>query len=219
MKTSKPFATISYNSEEFLTRKLNELVVKRAIEFWCYIDHYAEEDEAKDHKHLYIVPNGQVNTDQIDDYLIEPVKATDSNPNALPLRCIRFRSSKFADWYQYALHDSDYLASKGQARRHHYTIEDIKTSDNDYLLEEVHTIDYSVLNRSKALKDAVQNNGDLTTLLWNGQIPIQQINAYEKAFGLLQEHLNRNGRETHTPKLVDTRTGEVLQETEEDIRF
>lgn len=211
MKTSKPFATISYNSEEFLCRKLNELVVKRAIEFWCFIYHFAEEDESKDHKHLYIVPNGQVNTDQIDDYLIEPVVATDNNPNALPLRCIRFKSSKFADWYQYALHDKDYLASKGQARRYHYTIEDIKTSDNDYLLEEVHTIDYSVLNRSKALKDAVINKSDFTNLLWSGQVPIQQIGAYEKAYCLMTEHLNRNGRETHSPKL-DAQTGEIIIE-------
>ena len=65
MKTSKPFSTISYNSADFLTVKLNDLVNRRKLAFWAYVEHLPEEDEKKAHKHLYIVPNGQINTDEV----------------------------------------------------------------------------------------------------------------------------------------------------------
>ena len=65
MKTSKPFSTISYNTADFLSVKLNDLVNRRKIAFWAYVEHLPEEDEKKAHKHLYIVPNGQINTDEV----------------------------------------------------------------------------------------------------------------------------------------------------------
>lgn len=197
MKTSKPFATISYNSSKFLETKLNELVVTRKIDFFAFVNHYAEEDEKKDHKHLYIVPNGQINTDSVTAYLLEP---DSQNPLSAPLGCMPCKPSKFADWYLYSKHDKDYLASKGQSRRYSYALEDFISSNNDYLLEEIHTIDFSALNRSKALKDAVSYGLDFSDLVVNGQIPLQQIKAYEYAYNIFLQKTYRNGRETHTPK-------------------
>lgn len=196
MKTSKPFATISYNTVEFLERKLNELIVKRIIEFWVFVYHFKEEDETKDHIHLYIVPNGQLNTDQVGDYLQE---IDGSQPFSLPLGCIRFKPSKFADWYLYSKHDVDYLASKGQARKYQYPLEDFKTSSKDYFLEEIHTIDLSTLNRSKALKTALDNGVSFEQLVTNGQIPIQMIKQYEYAYSIMSSHTYRNGRSSHSP--------------------
>ncbi len=204
MKTSKPFATISYNTAPFLQRKLDDLIYTRKIEFYTFVHHFKEEDELKEHKHLYIVPNGQIDTDSVVNYLLEP---DTENPLNKPLGCIRCKPSKFADWYLYGIHDIDYLASKGQARKYHYAIEDLITSDKDYLLEEVHTIDYSSLNRSKALKQAVEDGIDFSDLVAQGLIPIQQVYAYQQTYNILVQNrfnkLERNNRETHTPKEED----------------
>lgn len=195
MKTSKPFSTISYNTPDFLRVKLDELIRQRKIEFWCYFHHYKEEDELKDHKHLYIVPNGQLQTDQVGDYLLE---VDPTNPK--PLSCIRFKSSNFTTWFLYSSHDQRYLASIGQSRKYHYTKEDCVCSDLDYLNEEIHLIDYSKLNRFYDLKNAVENGETFVSLMNSGQVPIQQISAFQKAYDLLvQEKLERNGRKTHTP--------------------
>lgn len=204
MKTSKPFATISYNTAPFLQRKLDDLIYTRKIEFYTFVHHFKEEDELKEHKHLYIVPNGQIDTDSVVNYLLEP---DIENPLNKPLGCIRCKPSKFSDWYLYGKHDIDYLASKGQSRKYHYAFEDFYTSDKDYLLEEVHTIDYSSLNRSKALKQAVEDGIDFSDLVAQGLIPIQQVYAYQQTYNILVQNrynqLERNNRETHTPKEED----------------
>lgn len=197
MKTSKPFSTISYNSEAFLEYKLNELLRKRVLEFWAFIHHLPEADEKKPHKHVYFVPNGRCDTDQVKDELLE----VDPSKPGEPLGCIRFKSSHFADWYLYALHDVAYLAMKGQARKYHYTQDEIRRSDTDYLLEEVHEIDYSKLNRFSTIRDAVDRGEDFVEFLASGQVPIPQVAQYEKTWNLLQYRKTcqtvRDGREGH----------------------
>ena len=126
MRTSKPCSTISYNTAEFLTRKLNDLIKRGHIDFWCFIEHEPEEDEEKKHKHLYIFPSTLIDTNQ----LREELKENDVNNPLKPLGCMPFQSSKFADWYLYVVHDSSYLSSKGQARKYHYKDDDIIRSDN-----------------------------------------------------------------------------------------
>ena len=92
MKTSKPFSTISYNSPEFLSVKLDYLVKRRKILFWAYVHHLPEVDEKKPHKHLLIVPNGQINTDEVLlDYLIE----LDPKKPDKPLACVGVKSKEF----------------------------------------------------------------------------------------------------------------------------
>ena len=194
MRTSKPFSTISYNTEDFLNLRLSDLIQRRQIDFFAWVQHYPEEDETKEHKHLYIVPNGRVDTDQILDFLLEH----DPEHPDKPFKCIRPHSSKFADWYLYALHDVTYLASKGQARKYHYVIDDVHTSDSDYLLEEVHTIDFAKLNRFAALRDAALQGVPFEELLMSGSIPIQQTYAYKQAYDLMANcRTDRAGREGH----------------------
>lgn len=203
MKTSKPFATISYNSPIWIEVKLNDLVRRRKIDFWAYVEHLPEEDEQKQHKHLYIVPNGQIDTDMVADCLTELNQSDIEHP----FKCIRFRSSKFFDWYLYALHDTAYLASKGQSRKYHYKPEEVVCSDNDYLLEEVHQMDYTSLRRYQVITDAIKDGTPFEDLLRQGLIPFQQCYAYEHAYELI-----RNGRQTHTPKSIDEDTGEIMPE-------
>ena len=205
MKTSKPFSTISYNSADFLTVKLNDLVNRRKLAFWAYVEHLPEEDEKKAHKHLYIVPNGQINTDEV---LLDILVEYDPAHPEKPLGCVGVKSSKFYDWYMYSIHDVDYLSSKGQSRKYHYRREEVACSDTDYLNEEIHQMDMSKLSKVKALNEAVRNGVPFEELLMRGQIPVQQVYAFQKTYGMLQSYTFRNGRDTH--QIVDEDTGEIL---------
>ena len=183
MKTSKPISTISFNSIPFLTRKLNHLVEKRKIVFWCFITHDQEEDEKKAHTHLWIVPNGKINTDQLRDEFDE----LDLN-NKLPLRCLNFKSSaKFQDFYLYNLHDEKYLISKGQSRKLHYRKDDFVASDYTEFSEYIHTIDYSKLNGSRVeiIYEYVENKIPFSELVKKGIVPLQQIKQWEFAYNIL----------------------------------
>lgn len=208
MKTSKAFSTISYNTDGYLKATLDKLVSARKIDFYAYIEHSPEEDEKKSHKHLYIVPNGKIDTDQVRNELIE---IDPKNPLSLPLGCMPIKSSKFGDWYLYTKHDKAYLASKGQSRKHHYTLEQFEVSDFDYFKEEINTIDLTKYTRFSELIKAVEDGKSFSDFLKSGIVPIQQTYAWEKAYSIIQESMPvRNWRTTHTLK-VDPDTGEVIE--------
>lgn len=194
MRTSRPIATISYNTADYLNNVLDELIRKRAISFWAWVEHFPEDDETKAHKHLYVVPNGQIDTDMLRERFLQVDLA---NPTAKPLGTLNFRPSKFTDWYLYALHDSTYLETKGQARRYHYTVDDVQTSDRDELVEEIHLMDLSKINRAVILRDAAENGIPFDQLVAYGQIPMQQVPAYRMAYESVLAWTYRNGREGH----------------------
>lgn len=181
MKTSKPFSTISYNTPSYLFSKLSELVQSRKIEFFSFIEHLPEDDEKKIHIHLFIIPNGRVDTDQIIDYLTE----IDPEKPDKPLGCIMCRSSKFGDWYLYALHDRGYLAQRGQARKYSYQESEMQVSDTDYLRELIHTVDYSPYTRFLQIRQYAVEGIPFSDLVMQGLIPIQQTASYEKAYQLM----------------------------------
>lgn len=207
MKTTKSFSTISYNSKEFLQVKLNDLISRRKIAFYAFIEHLPEEDEKKSHKHLLIVPNGLINTDEIIDILVE---LDPKNPTK-PFRCMPFLSSKFDDWYLYIIHDKDYLASKGQSRKYFYNKDEVVVSDSDYFNELIHRMDLSHLSRVKALRNAVESGIPFEDMVVKGQIPVQQIYAYKQTYELISNYLertNRAGRTSH--QNIDEETGLIL---------
>lgn len=195
MKTSKPFATISYNTTEFLVRKLDELIMGHYIEFYAFIKHLPEEDESKAHKHLYIVPSSQIDTEKVRDLLVE----IDPSNLLKPLRCLPCKKSQFADWLLYGMHDKQYLASKGQARKYSYTLEEFVVSDNDFFLEEYHTIDRSKYNGVSRLVNAVESGKTFEECVISGLVPLQQFVGYEKAYTAIMYGLSRAGRLSHTP--------------------
>ena len=188
--------------------KLNYLVNRRKIAFYAFIEHLPEEDERKKHKHVLIIPNGQINTDQVYDFLLEIDPA---NPDK-PLGCTPFRSSKFSDWYLYSIHDRDYLASKGQSRKYFYKNEDFIVSDSDFFIEEIHSIDLSSLSKMKNLRNAVSSGVSFEQMVINGQIPIQQVYAYQRAYALIQDYQTRTFRNNKTShQAVDPETGEIQE--------
>ena len=215
MRTSKPFSTISYNSEKFLKVKLDELIKNRVLDFWVFIDHAAEEDEKKSHKHLYMIPNGILQTDVLKEFLAEP----DPNDPEHPLNCTIFSSSKFDDWYMYGMHDKAYLSSKGQSRKYHYVKDQFVSSSDEHFSELVRCVDRSKYIGLERVVDAVENGVPFFEMVRLGQVPIQLINQYQYAYEMLMKaSVNRAGRETHTPKhteeeeakCFDPVTGELL---------
>ncbi len=139
MNTSKPISTISFNTENFLYSKLNELVDNRTLSFYAYIKHYGEPNESndtrKDHYHIYAEPNKRIDTSALKAEFIEALSTYEA-----PLKCMPFQSSKFDDWYYYCLHDPLYLARKGMSRQYSYQYKDIITNEADYLIEKVNSI-------------------------------------------------------------------------------
>ena len=182
MITSKPVSTISYNTIPFLTSKLIELEKKRIISFWMYIHHLKEDDEEKDHIHVFMIPNGKQNVDSIKNEFDEIDQS-----NALPLKCIFFKNSKFDDAYFYFLHDEKYLASKNQSRKYHYSEDDLIVSDRAIFLELKHEIDYSKLNinRISVIQEYVKGKKPFYLMVAKGVVPIQQIKQWEMAYKLI----------------------------------
>lgn len=199
MRTTKPIATISFNSPEYLRLKLNELKKAKIISLWHYIEHLPEDDEAgnKKHIHLYIEPSKLLQTEDLGEHFNE----FDSSKPDKPKKCLLFRSSKFDDWYMYGLHDTAYLASKGQTRRYKYEHKDFITSDADELYRASKMIDKRSLTPWLDLAEAVEDGLTFADYFQNSGQPIQQINAFGKAFELLLENNTyRANRRTHSPK-------------------
>lgn len=184
MITRTPFSTISYNTDSFLIYQLDQMIEERIINFYAFIIHKAEEDETKDHKHLLLIPNGMQDTFQILSRLEEPDPDNDK-----PLKCMAAKHSQFADWYLYALHDKDYLYTKGIERRYHYLRDDFYTSDDDYFLELIHTSDFSRWKKIATFRECISKGEYFVDLVKNGFVPVQQIFQFEKAFLYLCKHV------------------------------
>ncbi len=199
MRTTKPFSTISYNTADFLKLKLGDLVQRRIINYYCFVEHYAEEEETKSHKHLFIMPNGQINTDTLTDILQE----IDSTNPLKPLGVMPWQSSKWADWYLYSSHDVAYLVSKGQSRKYHYTKEDFITSDNDFFIELIHTIDRTKYAKTQEFVQQVCEGKSFYHMVKNGQIPAPQFNQWLQMYNFIKN--------CESNIEVDEKTGEVIE--------
>lgn len=195
MKTTKPFSTISYNSTDFLLVKLNDLIQRNVLEWWCFIEHFHEEDEEKDHKHVFFKPNGQMQTDTLKTYLQE----FDPTHPDKPLGILPIGSSRWDDWFLYALHDEAYLATKGQSRKYSYTLDDIKTSNRDYLVHMSHMVNRAAYRKTQDLIDKFMSGQDINSVLASGQVALphiaQAIKLYEYIVGGVTYRNDRDGHE------------------------
>lgn len=196
MNTRNPFSTISYNSMLFLKEKLDELVDAKVLEFYAFIFHHGEDDEAglKDHAHVYFEPTKTVQTSEIGlEFWEYPT------PDSMPLKCIAFKRSQFPDWYLYGLHDPVYLASKNQSRKFHYVTEEMVYSDKDEFTYRVKSIDMLELTPYKALRDAVSAGVTFEEYFCRGCVPLNQIEHYQIAYNIFrsENELRRNGRVGH----------------------
>lgn len=207
MRTTKPIATISFNTPDFLKLKLNELLKAGRLSFWAFIVHKPEDDEGgkKEHCHVYVEPSKMLQTDE----LKAELKEYDPEHPDKPRGCISFNSSKFDPWYLYALHDKRYLASKGMSRRFHYVHDDIFTSDDDDLTFKAKSIDMISLSPYADMEDAQRQGVTWAEYFARGTVPVAQVVLWERAWNLLvQVHTDRAGRENH-PIDNDLELGEI----------
>lgn len=169
MRTSKPIATISYNTEEFLKARLEELHKNHTIDDYIYIHHDAEEDEKKDHFHVWVSPNKLLDTMVLQDYFNE----LDPKHPDKPLKCMPFRASVQDDFILYGMHLQSYLLSKGQIRAYVYNKGDFRYCDED-TFEEAYR--HALHGSEWAHRDAVlqlirEGQADPASLIIDGIVP------------------------------------------------
>ena len=209
MRTSKPIATISFNTREFLIFKLSYLQEIGVFSFWSFIEHQPEDDEGgrKQHFHVFAIPSKICNTDDIRKEFIELDPEHDK-----PRGTLLWVTSKFDSWYMYALHDSAYLASKGQSRKYHYDASMFVASDDDDLNCMAKSIDLISVSPYMSMRSAQAQGCTFAEYFNRGTIPIQQVNLYKAAWDMLREcHTNRNTKSAHDMDvIIDENTGEIL---------
>lgn len=199
MRTSRNISTISYNTDEFLKIKLDELIRGKIITFYMFVNHKGEADECrgKSHKHLFIMPAKMIQSDDLIQELREPDPENEKPKTVRP-----FEYSKVDDWLLYAIHDKHYLAIKGQSREYHYQWSDIYASDEDYkeiLIQRIN-VEITPYDKIQSARAAGQN---VYQFLTSGQVPIRDIRYYKEAWEAFEyiakykDELNRNGRKGH----------------------
>ena len=214
MKTSKPISTISFNTEPFLKGKLRELQRNGTLEFWVYIRHDPEPDEVgdeaggKDHFHVYMEPAKMVQTTEIREQFKEPDMI-----KGKPRGCLLVEKSNFDNWYLYALHDPDYLASKGQSRCYSYDPAQFVTGDEDDLHSKVTRIDVGSITPYIRMAQYQRDGKDFRSFVLGEQIPIRDISNYQKAWNMLSSTgTDRNGRPGHANEYTETEVMDLYKD-------
>lgn len=185
MKTSKPFACITYNTNKFLDLKLKDFLDNHLISFYAYINHKGEKEVNistgevkvdKDHTHLFIIPNRSIDTMDLMSAMLE----LDKKHPKQPLKPLCFAPSKWDDWYLYNLHDDNYLMSKFETKEFHYTNDDFHVSDKqefEYMAYDVfHTSAYT---RQMRLMEYLRSGRSMGDLCRRGAISPHQAFSYQ----------------------------------------
>lgn len=221
MKTSKPFSTVSYNTDAFLEEKLNSLIASFKIEYWCYVRHMGElADDGtreKNHKHVFIIPNGRIDTMALSQMMLEP----DTSNLKKPLKCMDFRSSKESEWFLYNSHDPDYLRTKFLVREFTYSLNDFISSDDDETRikwdRAFHESDY--MKNQRMLK--LLESQSASQLVANGFVQPQQALQVQCFYKMLERGRfeNEEGyvRGEHVSKLPEWDGFQSVQQSWEDI--
>lgn len=191
MNTRKEISTIGYQSRDFLYSKLTELYYNHTISDFMFIWHEPEEDEKKGHWHIWIQPNTQIDSMDLQEFL------TEFNPEdpTKPFKCINFHYSQSDDWIPYSLHDREYLTIKHESRKYHYNKDDIVYCDED-------TFDYlyyHAFHASKWSEDCVIFNKIMESidtpadLLKNRTITFKDAGALRNSLWLLNYNHTERG--------------------------
>mgnify|MGYP004675502197 CR=1 FL=1 len=184
MKTVKPISSVTWNTEEFLQKKLKELTDNHTISFWFYVFHLPESNEKKEHFHIYLEPDCRVDTNDIRVHFEEVPK--DSKEKDI-IRPLPFEKSNFDNAYLYFIHNKLYLNSKGLSKQY-YNYTDVKTSDEFLLQEKIGLIDYYKLQGSRVMRirEAIAHGITFEEMVSTSLIPVQQINQYERLYKILR---------------------------------
>lgn len=191
MKTSKPISTISYNSEEFLRAKLDYLVRSGEVAFWYYIKHHGEYDKEtniqdKDHIHVYLEFADRVDTIKLGEMFLE---YENGDLNSKPLKCMPFRVSKPYDALLYNIHHSQYLLQKFEQKEFSYTLDDIVSSDRDYLNQLYSEAMHSDIFKRDRMMKLMDSGVSVAEMCYHGLVNTNQ--AYQM---MIFEQLYKRGK-------------------------
>ena len=177
MRTKQNLSTITYNTIPFLKCHLEEWKDSKLIDFWAFVPHKKEADEKKNHIHLFIMPNKQVDTNDLDSWLSQPVKDSEKPLGTCSIWHTVGKNNT-SDWLLYCLHDIVYCKLKGYNDRVYvYTLDDFYTSNRDGL-EEMYfdALHSSKFYFDKQIRDKILESKDpqLTgrKLVRDGYIPL-----------------------------------------------
>lgn len=172
MNTSKPISTITYNTEEFLRKKIEYWKKCGIIEFAMWIKHEPDVDGAKPHFHVYMAPAKKVQTMDLEkaSHEYDP-----ENPEK-PLKMRPFKSSKVTDWILYGIHDPVYLAEKGLSRNVSYSFEDVQSTDEDYLQDIItEAVESRLQSIEVRLYASIQKGMTWQDIVCSGLIPLRYM--------------------------------------------
>lgn len=167
--TAKPISTISYNTESFLTNKLDAFLASGKIEDYRFIFHQGEDGD-KDHFHVLVYPNRRIDTVEFR----ETFKEVTPDCGDKPLGCMPFRSSKPDHWLMYVLHDELYLKSHKSDNdgdgKIPYSIEDISTPYPEQLIRDYRSAIRLRQTDSQKVLDSIRHGEKLTDIAYNNDI-------------------------------------------------
>lgn len=175
MNTSAPISAISYNTESYLKMVLNRLYDLHIISDYMYILHKAEEDEKKDHFHLWLCPNTRIDTINLQNEF----KELDPTKPDKPLGITNPRKSNIDEWILYCQHFRPYLFTKLEDRKYYYQKSDFRFLDSDTFEENYyhafHSSDWAKqLQINTLLSDPNFCRADL---ILQGVLPLNQANS------------------------------------------
>lgn len=214
MKTIKTISNISYNSIAHFEQCIKALWGGNKIDWAYWIYHKADTDETKDHIHFVLRPSSRVDTSDLRKFFNE----VDPTHPDMPLTCTckwNFTNS-MDDWLLYAIHDINYLKSKGQTRNHFYEWKDIKATDYGALRQDIASIDMTKWNRLAILEKAVREDIPFAQLVQDGFIPIAQRAQYEQQYRAIKDNIVlRKGCRFQSHELYDDCGNPILEKVDE----
>ena len=116
-----------------------------------------------------------------------------------------FRNSKFADWFMYALHDKNYLASKYMIKKYHYCKEDFYYSDETFFQELIHTSDFTKYKAQQLFVEFVHAGYSFAQILEKGVVPMNLVCQFKTMY-------NEIAFQERVKDVIDTNSGEVLSD-------
>lgn len=190
MKTKCFLSTICYSPVEWVSSRLDTYRSSGKIDFYCFIPHKAEEDEKKDHIHLFLIPSVPIDTKDLDVLLMCP--QDDGQELGTCGIWHTVGKNNVSDFLLYVLHDVMYMRIKGYSdRKYTYSEKDFITSHEDGLntliYDAYHT---SMFTFNRRVLDMIIKSKDITQtgkeLVLNGYIPLNSTCSFHHLLQILK---------------------------------
>jgi hypothetical protein len=190
MRTSKSISSIAYHRPEVFKTTVDNLRLSGVIGPCLWIAHKGGDKHEKPHIHLLLLEGTKV-------YQTEGLASIFSfdiiDGKTASVVDHWQKTKSISDWILYAIHESTYLARKGQFGKEAYSWDDINcTPGDDDLLEELKDEAFEALEAGenkiyRILKHAVKQGWTWQETIVSGLLPIATLRNSYDVFQALQE--------------------------------